>query len=47
MQPTSIRIPEEIKQKIIEMAKRDLRNFNQEIIWILKNHIEQDSHQKD
>lgn len=41
---TNITIPKELKQQLEELAKEDNRSFNNLIITILKNYVENSSY---
>jgi hypothetical protein len=40
IQPSSIRIPAELKEAVIKRATANDRTFSQQVVWVLRQHVE-------
>jgi hypothetical protein len=40
VQPSSIRIPADLKEAVIKRATANTRTFSQQVVWVLRQHVE-------
>jgi hypothetical protein len=40
IQPSSIRIPADLKEAVIKRGKANTRTFSQQVVWVLRQHVE-------
>jgi hypothetical protein len=40
IQPSSIRIPADLKEAVIKRATANTRTFSQQVVWVLRQHVE-------